>query len=206
MDIRLREREDALSEDEQLGVVLVKSGIITVEQLGQALGRAGEQGCNLARVLIEDKLLTEEQFVGTLAEQLGLDFVDLATYPVDAAAAQLVNETLARRYLALPIGWREGKLIVAMADPSNVFAIDDIRALTGADVRQVVATGEAVTAAISKYHRRDSEAEHISAQASAASGTDEDDRLSHIKEVHEDAPIVRLVDLIISQAISDRAL
>ncbi len=205
MDIRLREREDALSEDEQLGVVLVKSNIITVEQLGQALSRAEERGYNLARVLIEDKLLTEEQFVGTLAEQLGLDFVDLATYPVDAAAAQLVNETLARRYLALPIGWREGKLIVAMADPSNVFAIDDIRALTGADVRQVVATGEAVTAAISKYHRRDSEAEHISAQASAASGTDEDDRLSHMKEVHEDAPIVRLVDLIISQAISDRA-
>ena len=205
MDTRLRDREGALSEDEQLGVVLVKSGIITIDQLSEALGRAQERGGNLARVLIEDKLLTEEQFVGTLAEQLGLDFVDLADYPVDPAAAQMVTETLARRYLALPIGWWEGRLIVAMADPSNVFAIDDIRTLTGAEVRQVVATAEAVSAAISKYHRRDSEAEHISAEAAATSGEDDDERLSNIKEVHEDAPIVRLVDLLISQAVSDRA-
>jgi type IV pilus assembly protein PilB len=127
MDTRVRDRDGALSEDEQLGVVLVKSGIITIDQLSQALGRARERGCNLARVLIEDKLLTEEQFVGTLAEQLGLEFVDLGTYPVDPAAARLVNESLARRYLALPIGWWEGRLIVAMADPSNVFALDDIR-------------------------------------------------------------------------------
>ena len=205
MDTRMRDREGALSEDEQLGVVLVKSGIITIDQLGEALGRAHERGGNLARVLIEDKLLTEEQFVGTLAEQLGLEFVDLADYPVDPVAARMVTETLARRYLALPIGWWEGRLIVAMADPSNVFAIDDIRTLTGAEVRQVVATAEAVTAAINKYHRRDSEAEHISAEASATSGEDDDERLSNIKEVHEDAPIVRLVDLLISQAISDRA-
>lgn len=205
MDTRLRDWEGALSEDEQLGVVLVKSGIISIDQLSEALGRAEQRGGNLARVLVEDKLITEEQFVGTLAEQLGLEFVDLADYPVDPAAAQMVTETLARRYLALPIGWWEGRLIVAMADPSNVFAIDDIRTLTGAEVRQVVATAEAVTAAITKYHRRDSEAEHISAEASATSAEADDQRLSNIKEVHEDAPIVRLVDLLISQAVSDRA-
>jgi len=205
MDTRVRDRDGVLSEDEQLGVVLVKSGIITIDQLGEALGRAKDRGCNLARVLIEDRLLTEEQFVGTLAEQLGLEFVDLATYPVDAAAAQLVTEALARRYLALPIGWWEGRLIVAMADPSNVFAIDDIRTLTGADVRQVVATAEAVTAAINKYHRKDNEAEHISAEASASSTSVEDERLTSVKEVREDAPIVRLVNLLITQAISDRA-
>ena len=205
MDTRLRDREGALSEDEQLGVVLVKSGTINIGQLGEALGRAKDRGCNLARVLIEDKLLTEEQFVATLAEQLGLEFVDLATYPVDPAATQLVTEALARRYLAVPIGWWEGRLIVAMADPSNVFAIDDIRTLTGADVRQVVATKEAVTATINKYHRRDSEAEHMSAEASASSAPMEDDRLSNIKDVREDAPIVRLVNLLITQAIADRA-
>ncbi len=207
MDTRVRDREGALSEDEQLGVVLVKSGIITIDQLGQALGRAKERGVNLARVLIEDKLLTEEQFVGTLAEQLGLEFVDLATYPVDPAAAALVSESLARRYLAMPIGWWEGRLIVAMADPSNVFAIDDIRTLTGAEVRQVVVTAEAVTAAINKYYRKDSEAEHVSAEAAANSAPMEDDRdrLTNIKEVREDAPIVRLVNLLISQAITDHA-
>jgi type IV pilus assembly protein PilB len=207
MDTRVRDREGALSEDEQLGVVLVKSGIITIDQLGQALGRAKERGVNLARVLIEDKLLTEEQFVGTLAEQLGLEFVDLSTYPVDPAAAALVSENLARRYLAMPIGWWEGRLIVAMADPSNVFAIDDIRTLTGAEVRQVVVTAEAVTSAINKYYRKDSEAEHVSAEAAANSAPmdDDRDRLTNIKEVREDAPIVRLVNLLISQAITDHA-
>jgi type IV pilus assembly protein PilB len=207
MDTRVRDREGALSEDEQLGVVLVKSGIITIDQLGQALSRAKERGVNLARVLIEDKLLTEEQFVGTLAEQLGLEFVDLATYPVDPAAAALVSENLARRYLAMPIGWWEGRLIVAMADPSNVFAIDDIRTLTGAEVRQVVVTAEAVTAAINKYYRKDSEAEHVSAEAAANSAPmdDDRDRLTNIKEVREDAPIVRLVNLLITQAITDHA-
>ena len=207
MDTRVRDREGALSEDEQLGVVLVKSGIITIDQLGQALGRAKERGVNLARVLIEDKLLTEEQFVGTLAEQLGLEFVDLATYPVDPAAAALVSENLARRYLAMPIGWWECRLIVAMADPYNVFAIDDIRTLTGAEVRQVVVTAEAVTAAINKYYRKDSEAEHVSAEAAANSAPmdDDRDRLSNIKEVREDAPIVRLVNLLISQAVTDHA-
>ncbi|MCL6092047.1 MAG: Flp pilus assembly complex ATPase component TadA, partial [Actinobacteria bacterium] len=196
---------DALSEDEQLGVVLVKTGIITIDQLGEALKASKERGQNLARVLIEDHLLTEDQFVATLAGQLGLEFVDLAAYPVDPAATQLVSETLARRYLAMPIGWWEGKLIVAMADPSNVFAIDDIRALTGADVRQVVVTADALQAAIGKYYRKDSEAEHMSAEAAASSAATEDDRLKSVKEVREDAPIVRLVNLLISQAISDRA-
>jgi type IV pilus assembly protein PilB len=205
MDARVHEREGALSEDEQLGVVLVKTGIITIDQLGEALSASKERGVNLARVLIEDRLLTEDQFVATLANQLGLEFVDLATYPVDQAATNLVSESLARRYLAMPIGWWEGRLIVAMADPSNVFAIDDIRALTGAEVRQVVATNEAIAAAINKYYRRDSEAEHVSAEASATLRPDDDDRLSRIKEVREDAPIVRLVNLLISQAITDRA-
>ncbi len=72
MDTRLRdEREGALSEDEQLGVVLVKSGIITIDQLSEALARAHERGCNLARVLIEDKLLTEEQFVAHAGRTAG---------------------------------------------------------------------------------------------------------------------------------------
>ena len=206
MDTRMDGRGDGnLSEDEQLGVVLVQSGIITVEQLGESLSRARERGYNLARVLIQDKLLTEEQFVSALSAQLGLDFVDLTAYPIDTAAAQMISESTARRYQALPIGWWEGRLVVAMADPSNVFAIDDIRAVTRSEVRQVVATAEAVAIAISKCYRMDSEAEHISAEAAAASAAVEDTRLANLKDVREDAPIIRLVNLLITQAITDRA-
>ena len=132
------ETDATLSEDEQLGVTLVKTGTLTLEQLGEALKASKERGTKLAQVLTEDKLLTEEQLVATLAGQLGLEFVDLATYPVDDAATGLVPETFAHRYRAVPIGWQDGRLVLAMADPTNVFAIDDIRALTGAEIRQVV--------------------------------------------------------------------
>jgi len=206
MSIRSDEREGALSEDEQLGVVLVRGGIITIDQLGEALQKAKDTGYNLARILLENQLITEEQFVATLAEQLGLEFVDLATYQVDRAAVNTINVSMARRYRMLPIGWWEGRLIVAMADPSNVFAIDDIRTLTGAEVRQVVATADAVTDAIDKYYRMDSEAASINAEASASSLTPiENERISEIRDLREDAPVVRLVNLIISQAITDRA-
>jgi type IV pilus assembly protein PilB len=90
-----------------------------------------------------------------------------------------------------------------MADPSNVFALDDIRTITGAEVRTVVATRTAIVEAIDRHHRLDGDVEDISAQASA-DATDEDD-LSRVKEVVEDAPIVKLVNLLITQAVQERA-
>nr|MDQ3756467.1 Flp pilus assembly complex ATPase component TadA [Actinomycetota bacterium] len=110
---------------------------------------------------------------------------------------------LARRYQALPIGWEDGKLVLAMADPGNVFAIDDIRTITKTDIKVVVSTPALVLAAIDRYHRMDGEAEDISAQA--ASEYESAEELSDIREVVEDAPIVKLVNLLISQAINDRA-
>jgi type IV pilus assembly protein PilB len=90
-----------------------------------------------------------------------------------------------------------------MADPSNVFAVDDIRTITGAEVRMVVSTRAAIIEAIDKYHRLDTDAESISAQASSSFEADED--LTTIREVTEDAPIVKLVNLLITQAVQDRA-
>jgi type IV pilus assembly protein PilB len=195
--------EARLSEDEQLGALLVKGGALSSDVVERALAQRAERGANLARILIEDNLISETDLVATIAAYLGLDFVDLDEYPVDAAAARLIGDALARRYLALPIGWTEGRLIVAMADPSNVFAIDDIRTVTGADVRPVVSTRASITDAIGKYHRIDSEAEDITAEASSSFEAESD--LSSVREVHEDAPIVRLCNLIITQAIADRA-
>ncbi|MHB1534175.1 MAG: GspE/PulE family protein [Acidimicrobiales bacterium] len=193
----------AADEDERLGALLVKGGVLAADDLGRALAQRSERGMNLTRILLDDSLVTESDLVATLATHLRLEFVDLSEYPVDAAAARLISDTLARRYLALPIGWSEGRLVVAMADPSNVFAIDDIRTVTGADVRPAVATRGSISEAIAKYHRLDGDAEHISAEAS--SSFESDTALSNVREVSEDAPIVKLVNLLISQAIADRA-
>ena len=192
-----------MSDDEQLGALLVARGLIDRAALRHAIDACDTRGISLTRVLIEDKLVTETDLVATLADLLHLEFVDLADYPVDPAAAALTSDALARRHLAMPVGWSDGYLVVAMADPSNVFAIDDIRTVTGADVRPVVATRASISEAINKYHRIDSNAEHITAEAASSFAGEEE--LTHVREVLEDAPIVKLVNLLITQAIADRA-
>jgi len=192
-----------MSEDNQLGSLLIGRGLLSQEQLDAALAEQERTHRSLGRVLIEQGLVSEAGLVSTLASQLGLDFVDVADYPVDPTAAVLITDTLARRYQALPLAWEENRLLVAMADPSNVFAVDDIRTITGAEVRMVVSTRESILAAIDKYHRLDTDAESISAQAASAFAADDD--LTSVREVVEDAPIVKLVNLLITQAVQDRA-
>jgi type IV pilus assembly protein PilB len=191
------------TDDERLGALLVAGGILSEEALDGALGASVERGQSLTRVLIEDNLVTEADLVSTLAAHLRLEYVDLSDYPIDSAAARLVTDSLARRYLALPIGWLEGRLVVAMADPSNVFAVDDIRTVTGAELRIAVSTKNSILEAVGKHHRIMSDAESVTAEASNTFEAEDD--LSNIREVNEESPIVKLVNLLISQAIADRA-
>jgi type IV pilus assembly protein PilB len=192
-----------MSDSNQLGALLVANGLLSDESLQVALTEQARSGKSLGRVLIDMNLVSEGNLVSTLAAHLGLEYVDLDDYPVDSSAATLISDSLARRYQALPIGWSDGRLIVAMADPSNVFAVDDIRTITGSEVRTVVATRPAILATIDKYYRLDTEAEDISAQA--ASELEEEQDLSAVRAVVEDAPIVKLVNMLITQAVADRA-
>jgi type IV pilus assembly protein PilB len=187
----------------QLGTLLLERGLITQEQLDAALEQQRETRKSLGRVLIDAGVLSEADLVATLAARIGLEFVDLTDYPVDPSAVALISDTLARRFQALPIGWEETRLVVAMADPSNVVAVDDIRTITGAEVRTVVATRGAILEAIDRHHRMEGNAEDVSALA--ASEMEVEDDLSRVREVVEDAPIVKLVNLLISQAVGDRA-
>ncbi len=191
------------SEQLQLGALLVQRGLLTEAALKLALEEQERTGQSLGRLLIDNALVRETDLVATLASQLGLSYVDLSDYPVDPAAVGLVSDTLSRRYLALPIGWEGDRLLVAMADPSNVFAIDDIHHLTGRNVKAVVATRASIETALDKYHRLDTDAENISAQAASTIEVEED--LANIREVVEDAPIVKLVNVVITQAVQDRA-
>src|SRR3954454_7068537 len=199
-----------MSEGNQLGALLVAGGLLTREALDAALAEQTQSGKSLGRILIDNGLVTEADLVSTLAAQIGLDYVDLEEEQIDPGAIGLISPALARRYQALPIRWEpsvsgtgQGRLVVAMADPSNVFAIDDIRTITGTDVRTVVATRAGISAAIDKHHRLDSDAEDITAEA--ASEFEEEEDLSKLGDVVEDAPIVRLVNVLITQAVTDRA-
>src|SRR5437763_3797456 len=192
-----------MSTRNQLGTLLLERGLVTQEQLDTALEEQRQSRKSLGRVLIDAGIVSEGDLVSTLAARIGLEFVDLGDYSIDASAVGLISDSLARRFQAVPIGWEDNRLVVAMADPSNVVAIDDIRTITGAEVRTVVATRGAILEAIEKDQRREGSAADVSALA--ASEMEIEDDLSRVKEVTEDAPIVKLVNLLISQAVADRA-
>jgi type IV pilus assembly protein PilB len=187
----------------QLGQILVEGGLINADQLDEALEEHHRQGRSLGRVLVDLKMVTESQLVAALATQIGLTFVDLSDHPVDHNAIITVSDAVCRRHTALPIGFEDGRLVVAMADPANVFALDDIRSLTGRDVKPVVATKADIVSAINRYHRATDELDELTGSIDVAASVTED--LVTGSDSVDDAPIVRFVNLLITQGIQDRA-
>jgi type IV pilus assembly protein PilB len=184
---------------EKLGQILVRNRIITEEQLEEALKKQQESGDSLGRVLIEMKAVSEGALTSILARQIGLKYVDLANYEVDISASSLIDAEIARRYSLIPIGFEEDKLLIAMADPTNVFALDDVRIMTGMEIEALVSTKEDIVAAINRYCRAESDAE--------LSIEDVTQDLSDNGEEAEtdDAPIVKYVNLLITEGVADRA-
>jgi type IV pilus assembly protein PilB len=190
----------------KLGEILVEQGLISREQLEQALFEQSRTDQLLGRILIDLGLVKESDLMAALAAQVGFKFVDLSDMTIDPTAAGLVPETVARRYHALPVGYEDSKLVVAMADPSNLFALDDIRTITGMDVQPVVATAGDIEQAIRKYAHLDESVEQVASAAALA--LEDSDRLeaelSAVSAI-EEGPIVKMVNLLITQGITDRA-
>jgi type IV pilus assembly protein PilB len=136
---------------DRLGRLLLQNKLISEDQLSEALEEHSSSGKSLGRVLIDQGVLTEGQLTSVLAEQIGIRYVDLNNYPIDPQAAVLVDANLARRYMVIPIDYEDGKLMVAMADPTNVFAVDDLRIMTGMEILPVVTTKDEIAAAIGRY-------------------------------------------------------
>lgn len=188
---------------QQLGEILIAEGVLTEQQLMEAIDEQRARGQTLGRTLVERGMVSEPQLVRALAQQVGMEFVELSTYPIDRAAVSMVPEALCRRHTALPVAMVDGTLKVAMSNPANVMALDDIQAVTRLHCVPVVATHDDVLAAIDRYCRSDAELEDLQGEIGEDSG--DFDLASMGSVIEEDAPIVRFVNLIISQAIQDRA-
>lgn len=186
----------------QLAEVLLENGLVNEAQLAAAYDEHQRGGRSLGRILVEHGVLSETQLVQALAHQIGLSFVDLAEFSVDGSAVARVSPAVCRRHTVLPIGYEEGRLLLAMADPANVFAVDDVRSLTGLEPRPVVATKEDLQAAIDRYCRPEADLDDLS---TALSPSEEEEDLARLKEVVDEAPIVKYVNLLVTQAIADRA-
>ena len=186
----------------QLSDILLDDGLIDEAQLNAAFDEHQRVGRPLGRVLVEHGAITESQLVAALSRQIGLDFVDLTEHSVDGSAVARVSAVVCRRHTVLPIGYEGNILLLAMADPGNVFALDDVRSMTGLDVKPVVATRDDLVTAIDRFCRADADLDDIT---NAMDTSDDEEDLSRVKEIVEDAPIVKYVNLLIQQAIQDRA-
>lgn len=182
---------------ERFGVMLVKTKLITKPQLADAMEVHLITGLPFGRALIELGYTTGAALIPKLAEQIGIPFVDLAEAKVNSNAIATIPEELSRKYSVLPIDFEDDKLIVAMASPDDVMAIDDLQMLTGYEISPVIATKEDIESSISHYH-----------QMAETLGDDDfggGDDLSDLSVISEEAPIVKLVNVIISQGVEDRA-
>ncbi|CAB4862140.1 unannotated protein [freshwater metagenome] len=197
-------RRQGVESVKQLGDILLEDGLITIEQLSVAVDQHQNLGRSLGRVLVDQGILSETQLVAALAQQIGLRFIDLSDYPVDGSALARIPGSVCRQHMAIPIGFEDGRIVVAMSDPANVFAADDIRTISGYEVIPAVATRADVSAAIDRYYRADSDLDDLTTALEDADDGGGDD-LAGLKEVVEDAPIVKFVNLLITQAIQDRA-
>ncbi|MEE9183690.1 MAG: ATPase, T2SS/T4P/T4SS family [Acidimicrobiia bacterium] len=190
------------TEARHLGTMLVQEGLLDRADLDRATEIQGETGMPLGRILVEEKFVKETDLVKTLARHIGLEFVSLDEVTIDPSASALIPEPLARRYNAIPIAFEDGSLVVAMADPANVLAIDDIRAITGLDVLPRVATKTEVEDAISRMARFD---DSVSDLGDLLDDEAEVEDLGALEASVDEAPVVKLVNTIITRAINERA-
>ncbi len=180
--------------------VIVALGYVERQQADAAVEESRRLGKRTGQVLVEWGALSPEQLAHALAERFGLDYVDLSVFQPDLAAVNLISPQAAKRFDAAPVGFdQSGALIVAMADPSNVLALDDLKLMTGHEVRPAVASAEDIAGVIGRMSRLDD------AVASAMdAGEDEDlPPVTEIRESAEDAPVIKLVNSIIAQAVQE---
>ena len=184
--------------------VLIIRGIMPIETL-DVMSSDPLAEAHIVQMFLDEGRVTASQIASARAEVSGLSFVELTDYPVDATAASLVPAAICRRHGILPIHATGSSLTLAMTDPGNVLALDDVRAVTRLSVVPVVAEANDLQTAIDRYHRADGELSSLTTEMVEDSSMSTSTELEFADAREDDAPIVRFVNLLISQAISDRA-
>src|SRR5919112_4482049 len=148
--------------DRRIGEVIAQLGFAKREVVEAAVELAKRSGELTGEVLINSGVITAEQLSRALAERHGLDYIDFSIFTPDMGAANLIDANAAKRYAAVPVAFLDDRtLLVAMADPANILAIDDISMMTHYDVHRAVATEEDVAAVIAHIDRVD---HHVSVE------------------------------------------
>ena len=195
----------------KLGEMLVEVGIITEEQLQEALDEQKKSGGRLGQNLMALGYITEEIMSAFVGKQLGIPYVSLAEYEnIPTEVVKSVPEDIARHQTLIPISREDNTLTIAMADPLNVFTTDDLRVITGCEIKVVISSEAEIKGAIEKYYGTKGSMEDVLKTMEMHEGTgslevveaekDEID-LAAIEAASEDAPVVKIVNLILTGAI-----
>jgi type IV pilus assembly protein PilB len=195
----------------RLGEILVKDSLISADQLKQALDYQKKNGGRLGTCLVKLGLVSDDDITAVLSRQYGVPSINLKFYEVDPAVIKLVPQETAVRYQIVPLSRVGSTLTIAMTDPTNVFAMDDIKFMTGFNVEPVVASETAISEAIHKFYgevesveeldkvMKDLTGDETDALELAAEETEMD--LASLSKAAEEAPIIKLCNLILTDAV-----
>jgi type IV pilus assembly protein PilB len=195
---------------DRLGELLLKEKLITQEQLSKAIDEQRSGGGRIGFNLTKLGFVAEKELTEFLSRQYGIPSIDLSSTEIDPEIIKLIPEDVARKYQIIPVSRAGSTLTIAMADPSNIFAIDDVKFLTGYSVETVVASEAAMKGAIEQYYDvpemdyGDVLTEFDETEMEVVQ-EEEDIDLSDLKKAVEDAPVVKLVNLILTDAIKKGA-
>jgi type IV pilus assembly protein PilB len=179
--------------------VIVDMGLASRKQVEDALESSRISGTTPERVLLDSGALSQDALARALAERYGLEHLDLGVFSVDMTAANLVSTTIAKRYATVPVAFADKRtLLVAMADPSNVLAVDDIAIMTGYEIRVAVAPADDIVNLISRLDRLE---DVVGESAEIVEEVDDGAEVVALHETSEDAPVIKLVNQIVAQAV-----
>ncbi|HEY1463188.1 MAG TPA: type IV-A pilus assembly ATPase PilB [Terriglobales bacterium] len=198
---------------QRLGDLLVKEKVITAEQLQQATKLQKESNCRLGSALVKLGFLTDEDVTNFLSRQYGVPAINLSYFEIDQAVIKLIPFETAKRYQILPLSRVGASLTIAMVDPTNVFAMDDIKFMTGFNIEPVVASESSIQQGIDNAYgtstpTAEEDLEQVMQSINDADDADvelqseqEDLALSELERAADEAPIVKLVNLILTDAV-----
>ena len=189
-----------------LGEMLIAEGMISREQLEQALAEQKRHGGRVGTIMRGLGFVTEDNIIKVLGKQMGIQSVALSSIIVDADVVKVIPETLARRYQVIPLFKKDKALTLAMVDPLNVFAIDDLRRITGTDIQPVVSTETEVMQAIDRFYSATPDMVEAAKEADVQGyGVIQEEQIIDLERIADDTPIIKLVNTMIAQAVREGA-
>jgi type IV pilus assembly protein PilB len=193
----------------RVGELLVRTGLITHDQLGKAVEAQSTSGGTIPGHLVKLGFISEEDFVQTLSQQYAVPVVELDDYSIDSGVTQLIPHNLASKHGLVPLVHKENTLTVAMADPSNIAALNDVKFITGLDIQVMLARESSIKQVQEKLYEQDVSYDSIIGDIDSDNmevvDINENVDINELERATEDAPVVKLVNAILSDAIKKGA-